>query len=247
MKCRTAAAPGHDHERPTYAETRPYSRHAARFCRLRSAVLALGGVLWAAAGAPAAAEPLRIVAFGDSLSAGFQLPAQAAFPSVLEARLRRDGYDVHVVNAAISGDTTQGGLARLAYGLGSGADLLILELGANDMLRGLDPRITKDNLAKIIDYCRSKGVAVLLAGMIAHANFGPEHKKAFDDIYPDLAREKDVPVYPFFLANLFEEKDSLLLDGLHPSAAGVERIVAGIAPLVERSLDAIRADRGALR
>lgn len=240
MKCRTDAARTRDRERRTYAGTRPNSRHEALTRVARGAFFALA-VLWGAS--PVKAELLRVVAFGDSLSAGFQLPANAAFPAVLESRLRRDGYDVRVVNASISGDTTQGGLARLAYALKDGADLLILELGANDMLRGFDPKITRDNLEKIIDSCRSRGVAVLLAGMIAHANFGPDHKKAFDAIYPDLAREKGLPLYPFFLAGLFDDKASLSIDGLHPSAAGVERIVAGIAPLVEQSLDVIKLDR----
>lgn len=242
MKRRTAAAaPTRDDERPTYAETRPDSRYAALFCLMRSALLIVAA-FWPLA-ALAGAEPLRVVAFGDSLSAGFLLPANAAFPAVLEARLRRDGHDVHVVDASVSGDTTQGGLARLSYALKDGADLLVLELGANDMLRGLDPKLTRDNLEKIIAYCDAKGVEVLLAGMIANANFGSDYKKAFDAIYPDLAREKGVALYPFFLGTILKDKTLLLADGLHPSAAGVERIVADIAPLVEQSLDAVKHDR----
>lgn len=234
-------------EGPTYAKAQPDSRRAAVFPFFRS-LLALFVLCLLPAGASATrAETLRVVAFGDSLSAGFQLPGAAAFPKVLEARLQRDGYDARVVNASVSGDTTQGGLARISYALRDGADLLILELGANDMLRGLDPNTTRDNLEKIISYCQAKGVKVLLAGMIATANFGGENKQAFDAIYPRLAREKGVALYPFFLDGILGDKSFLLVDGLHPSAAGVERIVAGIAPLVERSLDAIRSERAAAR
>jgi acyl-CoA thioesterase-1 len=199
--------------------------------------------LWLVSAAPAAAEPLRVLAFGDSLSAGFRLPAQAAFPAVLEARLRKDGYDAHVVNAAVSGDTTTGGAARLSYALRDGADLMILELGANDMLRGVDPAATRANLEKIVAACEAKGVKVLLAGMIATANFGEDDKKAFDSIYPTLARERGLTLYPFFLEGVVNDKSMVLVDGLHPSPAGVERIVAGVAPLVERDLDSIRAAR----
>jgi acyl-CoA thioesterase-1 len=238
MKSRFAAAtPALGQGVSTYAKAPPVSRYVALLGRI---LLAIG--LLAAARA-AGAEPLRVVAFGDSLSAGFQLPASAAFPKVLEARLRRDGYDARVINAAVSGDTTQGGLARLAYALAGGADLLILELGANDMLRGLDPAITKQNLEKIISYCEARGVKVLLAGMRSSVNFGAENKARFDAIYPDLARERNLPLYPFFLEGVTGDKAMVLVDGLHPSPAGVERIVAGIAPLVERSLDAIRAER----
>lgn len=238
-----AAAAPRDRGAPRYAKAQPYSRPAAVFSLLRIllAAVALGWPL--AAASPARAEPLRVVAFGDSLSAGFLLPASAAFPSVLEARLRRDGYDARVVNASVSGDTTRGGAARLAYALHDGADLLILELGANDMLLGLDPKGARGNLEKIIADCEARGVKVLLAGMIASANFGADNKRAFDAIYPELAREKGVPLYPFFLDGVLTDKTRVLADGLHPSAAGVERIVAGIAPLVERSLDAIALDR----
>lgn len=243
MNFRPAAASSPcGHEGPTYAKAQPDSRRAAIFPFIR-ACLALFALCLSSAAAPGLAEPLRVVAFGDSLSAGFQLPGAAAFPNVLEARLKRDGYDARVINATVSGDTTQGGVARLAYALRDGADLLILELGANDMLRGTDPKTTRDNLEKIISYCEAKGVKVVLAGMVATANFGGENKTAFDAIYPQLAREKGVPLYPFFLEGLLNDQSLLLIDGLHPSAAGVERIVSGIAPLVEASLDAIRAER----
>lgn len=229
-----------DREGPTYAKARLVSSDGSHFRRLR-VVLALGWLI--AAATPAAAEPLRVIAFGDSLSAGFQLPANAAFPVVLEARLRRDGYEAHVVNASVSGDTTRSGLARLAYALHDGADLLILELGANDMLLGFDPPATRGNLEKIIAACEARGVKVLLAGMVATTNFGPENKRAFDAIYPQLARERGLPLYPFFLDGVVNDKTMVLVDGLHPNPAGVERIVAGVAPLVESSLDAIRLDR----
>lgn len=189
---------------------------------------------------------MRIVAFGDSLSAGFQLPANAAFPAVLEARLRRDGYDARVVNASVSGDTTQNGLARLSFALQDGADLVIVELGANDMLRGLDPMITRENLEKIIAYCEAKGARALLAGIVASANFGAGYKREFDSLYAELARKRGVPLYPSFLEGVTGDKTHVLVDGLHPSAAGVQRIVAGIAPLVENSLDALSRAKGAI-
>lgn len=238
-----AASSPRDHEGPTYAKAQPDSRYARVFRLFRIVLFAFAAGWPLAAASPVGAEPLRVIAFGDSLSAGFRLPARAAFPTVLEARLQRDGYDARVVNAAVSGDTTQGGLARLAYALHDGADLLILELGANDMLRGLDPEAARSNLDKIIAYCSARGVKVLLAGMIASANFGADHKQAFDAIYPDLARERGVALYPFFLDGVLHDKTLVLVDGLHPSAAGVEHIVAGIAPLVESSLDAILGAR----
>lgn len=191
----------------------------------------------------AAAEPFRIIAFGDSLSAGFQLPADAAFPAQLEARLRNDGYDARVVNASVSGDTSRGGLSRLSYALRDGGDLLILELGANDMLLGFDPAMTRQNLEKIILAAKERGLDVLLAGMLANANFGEEQKKAFDAIFPELAARRGLPLYPFFLAGVVGEKGMTLADGLHPSRAGVARIVAGVAPLVEKTLDSRQSRR----
>jgi len=194
--------------------------------------------------APAlAAEPLRVLAFGDSLTAGLQLPADAAFPAQIERRLRADGFSVEVVNAGVSGDTTAGGLARLDFSLDEKFDLVVLELGANDMLRGVQPRQTRENLEKILDAIAAKQIPVVLAGMIASGNFGPEHKAGFDAIYPDLAKKRGLPLYPFFLAGVAGDAALAQKDGLHPTAEGVARIVAGIAPLVEDALRGILTKR----
>lgn len=193
--------------------------------------------------AAASAEPLRILAFGDSLSAGLALAADDAFPAQLERRLRADGFDAVVVNAAVSGDTTTGGLSRLGFALGDGADLVILELGANDMLRGANPEITRANLTKMIEKSVARGARVLLAGMLASGNFGPEYKREFDAVFPDLAKRHGLPLYRFFLEGVAGNAAMVLPDGLHPSPAGVARIVEGIAPLVEKSLDELRGIR----
>jgi acyl-CoA thioesterase I len=230
----------------TYAKAPAVSSPRPRFGPLGPVTLLCAAALLLisiASARPATAEPLKIVAFGDSLSAGFQLPADAAFPAQLEARLGHDGYDVRVVNASVSGDTTRGGLSRLSYALRDGGDLLILELGANDMLLGSDPAATRDNLDKIVAAAQAKGLDVLLAGMLANANFGEEQKKAFDAIFPELAARRGLPLYPFFLAGVVGEKGMTLVDGLHPSRAGVAKIVDGVAPLVEKSLDALQSRR----
>ncbi|WP_159732268.1 arylesterase [Methylosinus sp. Ce-a6] len=231
---------------PTYAKAPVVSSLRPRFRPLGSIALLCAAALLLLAMAsarPASAEPLKIIAFGDSLSAGFQLPADAAFPAQLEARLKNDGYDASVVNASVSGDTTRGGVSRLSYALRDGGDLMILELGANDMLLGFDPATTRENLEKIVFAAKERGLDVLLAGMLASANFGEEQKKAFDAIFPELAARRGLPLYPFFLAGVVGEKGMTLPDGLHPSRAGVARIVEGVAPLVEKSLDSQRSRR----
>jgi acyl-CoA thioesterase-1 len=193
--------------------------------------------------APARAQPLRVVAFGDSLTAGFMLPADAAFPAQLERRLRADGFEATVINAGVSGETTAGGLARAGFALGEGADLVILELGANDMLRGVDPKFTSANLDKIVTEIEARKAAVLLAGMVASGNFGPDYKARFDAVFPDLAARRGLPLYPFFLSGVAGDKALILPDGLHPNADGAARIASGIAPLVEQSLARLKNAR----
>lgn len=188
--------------------------------------------------ASAQATPQHVVAFGDSLSAGYLLPEAASFPAVLERLLRADGFDVTVANAAVSGDTSSAALERLDWALGDGADLVIVELGANDMLRGIDPAITRRSLAEIIRRIKAKGSKVLLAGMLAAPGMGKDYEKAFAAIYPDLAREFGVPLYPFFLAGVANQPALLLKDGMHPTAAGVEVIAKGLLPMVEMVLKA---------
>jgi len=179
----------------------------------------------------------RIVALGDSLSAGYLLPAKDAFPAVLEAALRAKGRKVEVSNAGVSGDTASGGLERLDWAVGEGADLVIVELGANDMLRGTDPAITKAALGKIIAGLKERKAKVLLAGMVAAPGMGRDYETRFNAIYPQLAQEFSVPLYPFFLEGVAGDRSLLLSDGMHPNRQGVDVIVRNILPAVEALLD----------
>jgi acyl-CoA thioesterase-1 len=179
---------------------------------------------------PAMARTMTILAFGDSLTAGFGLPPEQGFPAQLEKRLRADGIDAHVVNAGVSGDTTAGGLARLDWSLTDKPDLVILALGANDMLRGIDPEIVRANLDKMIDKIKASGAKLLLVGMRASPNWGETYEKEFDRLYPALARAHDVALYPFFLEGVAMNPDLNQPDGLHPNARGVAMIVERIAP-----------------
>jgi acyl-CoA thioesterase-1 len=179
---------------------------------------------------PAMARTMTILAFGDSLTAGLGLPPEQGFPAQLEKRLRADGIDAHVVNAGVSGDTTAGGLARLDWSLTDKPDLVILALGANDMLRGIDPEIVRANLDKMIDKIKASGAKLLLVGMRASPNWGETYEKEFDRLYPALARAHDVALYPFFLEGVAMNPDLNQPDGLHPNARGVAMIVERIAP-----------------
>ena len=187
----------------------------------------------------ALARTLRIVAFGDSLSAGFELSANASFPAQLEAALRARGRDVSVVNAGVSGDTASDGLARLDWSVPKSADLVIVEFGANDMLRGLPPAITRRALDEILSKLQARGASVLLAGMRSMTNLGEVYRGQFEAIYPDLAKAHQVPLYPFFLEGIAGNGAFNLSDGLHPNRAGVAKIVAAILPEVEAALDRI--------
>ncbi len=188
---------------------------------------------------PAAKEtaPLKIIAFGDSLVAGLGLAADAAFPAVLEKTLRAEGYHVRIVNAGVSGDTASGGQARLDWALADGADGVILELGANDMLRGVDPAVTKAALDAILGELKARNIKVLIAGMKAASSLGQDYKTRFDAIYPALAKKYDAPLYPFFLEGVAGEPALKLGDGVHPNPAGVERIVKSILPDVRAFVD----------
>jgi acyl-CoA thioesterase-1 len=185
-------------------------------------------------------RPLRIVAFGDSLTAGYMLPAKDAFPTQLEAALRKAGLKVEVANAGVSGDTTAGGLARLDWSIPDGTDAVIVELGANDALRGLDPARARANLDAIVSRLRERGMAVMLAGMMAPRNLGADYVRAFDSIYPDLSKKYGVPLYPFFLDGVVGNPTLHIGDGLHPSAAGVAEIVKRIQPSVEAFLATVK-------
>jgi acyl-CoA thioesterase I len=194
--------------------------------------LAFAAVL-ATASHAAAARTLRLVTLGDSLTAGLGLAPGKAFPDRLEAALRAKGWDVKVINAGVSGDTAADGLARYEWAVPPDADALIIELGANDMLRGLKPEATKATLAAILDKARAAHLPTLLAGMRAAPNLGPEYAGQFSAIYPALAKAYDVPLYPFFLDGVAGDPKLNQPDGLHPTADGVEVIVQKILPSVE--------------
>ncbi len=178
-----------------------------------------------------AADPLRLVAIGDSLTHGYGLEQDQGFVPQLEAWLRDQGADVTVINMGVSGDTTEGGRARLGWALADGADAVILELGGNDLLRGIDPARSRANLDAMLAEMRGQGLPVLLAGMQAPLNYGPEFKEAFDGMYPELAAEHGALLYPSFLEGVIDPA-LMQTDGIHPNPDGVARIVEGIGPLV---------------
>lgn len=189
---------------------------------------------------PAMAAPLRLLALGDSLTAGYGLPREQGFAVKLEESLKARGHDVRIVNAGVSGDTTAGGLARLDWALAEGAEAVLLGLGANDMLRGLPPEQAERNLDAILAKLRRQKLPVLLIGMKASANLGADYAAAFDAIYPRLARKHGVDLYPFFLEGVALKPGLNQDDGLHPNARGVEEIVRRILPLAERLLATAR-------
>jgi acyl-CoA thioesterase-1 len=186
--------------------------------------------------AHAQSNPIRLVALGDSLSAGYNLPQEAAFPVALERALKAKGYKVEIANAGVSGDTSAGGLDRLDWSVPDGTDGVILELGANDMLRGLDPAGTRRNIEAIVERLKSRNIPVMLAGMYASRNLGPDYVQKFDSIYPDIAKKHDLVLYPFFLDGVAGDRSLNLPDGMHPTAKGVEIIVERILPSVESFL-----------
>ncbi len=191
-------------------------------------------------GARAAASPIRIVVLGDSLSAGYQLPQGAAFPEQLQVALAGRGHAVEITNAGVSGDTSSQGLDRLDWSVPDGTDAVIVELGANDALRGVDPAVTRKALSTIIERLQARGIAVMLAGMLAPRNMGADYAAAFDAIYPDLARRYGVPLYPFFLDGVAGVQRLNLRDGIHPTAEGVKVIVERILPTVETFLAGVK-------
>lgn len=190
----------------------------------------------------AGAETPRVVVLGDSLTAGYGLAAADSFPARLQAALRARGWDVEVVNAGVSGDTTAGGRARLGWALAPGpegkASALIVELGANDGLRGLDPKASEANLDAILTEARSRGIGVLLTGMMAPPNLGREYATEFNGLFPRLAEKHDVALYPFFLRGVAAVPELNQKDGIHPNADGVAVIVENILPYVEDLLSA---------
>jgi acyl-CoA thioesterase-1 len=212
---------------------------------LHMLVLALigGGLLMAEPAFAQAAKPVKMVVLGDSLSAGLGLSASAAFPFRLQKALKTKGIEVDIINAGVSGDTTSGGRDRLDWSVPDGTEAVILELGANDALRGIDPRVTRAALAEILRRLQARKIAVLLCGMVAPPNYGADYSARFNAIYPDLAKTFQVPLYPFFLEGVATEAKLNQADGLHPTAEGVDLIVKNILPTVEAFLGPILRQR----
>jgi acyl-CoA thioesterase-1 len=204
-------------------------------------VAALALAVSLAGPAAAADRPVRIVALGDSLTAGLGLPANAAFPARLEQALKAKGVAVEITNAGVSGDTASGGLARLDWSVPEGTDAVIVELGANDTLRGIDAKVTRQALEEIVRRLRQRGVAVLLAGMRAAPNLGADYGRDFEAIYSDLAARNDLLLYPFFLDGVAADSKLNQRDGIHPTAAGVDAIVARILPKAEELVARVRS------
>ncbi|MXN47672.1 arylesterase [Shinella kummerowiae] len=189
----------------------------------------------------ALAEPIKLVGFGDSLMAGYQLPASDAFPVKLEAALREKGFDVEIANAGVSGDTSSGGLARLDWSIPDGTKGVILELGANDALRGIPPEQTEKNLDAMLTRLKERGIAVLLAGMMAPPNMGPDYGERFNGIYQRMADKHGVALYPFFLDGVVTHANLQLEDGMHPNSEGVDVMVRTMLPATETFLKSITA------
>lgn len=181
-------------------------------------------------------SPFRIIGFGDSLMAGYQLEQDQSFAAVLEKKLSSEGYEVIVDNAGVSGDTTTAGLSRLDWSVPDDAKLVILELGANDMLRGIEPEVTEQNLDAMLARLQSRKIPVLLAGMMAAPNMGAENVTKFNAIYPRLAQKYNVTLYPFFLDGVAGQSQYQLSDGMHPNKQGVEIMVDRFLPTIKAEL-----------
>lgn len=188
-------------------------------------------------GQTAAAAPARVLMLGDSLTAGYGLPAAESLPSQLESLLKNQGLDVLILNGGVSGDTTAGGLARLDWALADNPAYVLLALGANDALRGLSPDKAHENLDVIITRLKAKKVKVMILGMLAPLNLGRDYRESFDAIFPKLAAKHDVPLYPFLLDGVALEPKLNQRDGIHPNADGVKIIVGRLAPLVKQFLE----------
>ena len=189
------------------------------------------------------AKPLKMVVLGDSLSAGLGLSASAAFPVRLQKALEAKGIKADMINAGVSGDTSSGGRDRLDWSIPEGTDAVVLELGANDALRGTDPAITRAALTDILTRLKARKIAVLLCGMLAPPNYGSDYAARFNAIYPELSKSFGVPLYPFFLEGVATDAKLNQADGIHPTAAGVDVIVKNILPTVEAFLGAISEQR----
>jgi acyl-CoA thioesterase I len=217
---------------------RRFNRCAARIVGLAVAAALFGTLLGAPvfANVPGDNPPVRILVLGDSLSSGWGLAADQAFPARLESALRARGHAVRLINAGVAGDTTAGGRARLDWALAENPEIVIVELGANDGMRGIDPRATRANLDAILTRLKTRGVRVLLAGMVAPPNLGEEFGREFNAVFPALARRHGVEFYPFFLDGVAARRGLNQPDGIHPNIRGVAVIVDRILPYVVRLL-----------
>jgi acyl-CoA thioesterase-1 len=202
--------------------------------------LMTGSAGFAQTAAAGAEKPINVVVLGDSLSAGLGLPGSAAFPEQLEKSLKAKGMDVEISNAGVSGDTSSGGRDRLDWSVPSGTDAVIVELGANDALQGIDPEITRAALSDILTRLKARKIAVMLCGMLAPPNNGADYGAQFNAIYPDLAKSFGVPLYPFFLEGVAADPKLNQADGMHPTAEGVQVIVKNMLPMVQQFLGTIR-------
>ena len=211
------------------------------FAHIRVLIMALmtAGPAFAQAPSGAPAKPVKIVVLGDSLSAGLGLQASAAFPARLQKALESKGIKVDMVNAGVSGDTSSGGRDRLDWSVPEGTDAVILELGANDALRGVDPAVTRAALSDILTRLKARKVAVLMCGMLAPPNYGSEYAARFNAIYPELSKSFGVPLYAFFLEGVAADAKLNQADGMHPTADGIDVIVKNILPMVEAFLGTI--------
>jgi acyl-CoA thioesterase-1 len=193
--------------------------------------------------AAGASGPVRIVAFGDSLTAGYMLTPAEAFPAQLEKALEGKGHDVEIANAGVSGDTSAGGRQRLDWSVPEGTEAVILELGSNDALRGIDPSLVKESLDDIVKRLKARGVEILIAGMSAPENWGKDYADRFNAIYGDLAERYDLILYPFFLDGVALTPELNLPDGLHPTGKGISIIVERILPDAETLVGRVLARR----
>lgn len=189
------------------------------------------------------ATPIKMVVLGDSLSAGLGLPESAAFPARLKKSMENNGIRVDMSNAGVSGDTASGGRDRLDWSVPEGTQAVIVELGANDALRGTDPAVTRAALSDILTRLKARNIAVLLCGMVAPPNYGSDYSARFNAIYPDLAKSFGVPLYPFFLQGVAADAKLNQPDGMHPTAEGVDVIVKNILPTVKAFVGSISGQR----
>jgi acyl-CoA thioesterase-1 len=209
--------------------------------RFKAVALHFTVILMATLGAArlAAAEPVQLVGFGDSLMAGYQLPQEDALPAQLQRALVAKGHDVVITNAGVSGDTTSGGLSRVDWSVPDGTDGVILELGANDALRGIPPDQSEKNLDQIISRLKARGIPILLVGVLAPPNMGAQYGETFNAIYPRLAAKHALPLYPFILDGVITERSLLLEDGMHPNTKGLAVMAQRMLPLAEELVKSV--------